>query len=333
MKKNYLLLSALQMALLAGPVTAQTLCISQSQNDDAISLDESVGQSFTINSCGAYLHSFALSKSATTSHTGTAEIFTGESISAGNLKYSQSNVTLSGSGQQTVTFSGGTGTLNVSDAQYTFRFSGYDGGSFDIMDKFASSYSGGHELGDDFFDVNYDLNFRVFTTSSDPLPVELLSFKAWKARSGVSLSWSTASELNNKGFIIERTQNGTAWTDVGFIAGNGTSSIIRSYSFSDPSPLKGMNYYRLKQQDYDGLIKYSPVQAVQIDKLMNPLNLYPNPATEEVYIQTEEAGLVHIMDLTGRISFKRRNAGRKTIPGPAEPGKRTVPADFRITWS
>ncbi|MBP9191370.1 MAG: Cys-Gln thioester bond-forming surface protein, partial [Ignavibacteria bacterium] len=89
------------------------------------------------------------------------------------------------------------------------------------------------------------------------LPVELASFNANVTGRNVDLSWTTSSESNNAGFDIERrSAEGTEWTKVGNVSGNGTSTLIHDYSFTDRNVLTGKYNYRLKQTDYNGNFEY-----------------------------------------------------------------------------
>ena len=103
-----------------------------------------------------------------------------------------------------------------------------------------------------------------------PLPVELTSFTAVAKGRGVELAWKTASELNNKGFEIQRKElNQSAdgsmnqWHGVGFIAGHGTTNAPQSYTFVDNSA-SGTVQYRLKQVDNDGSFEYSNAVEVTV---------------------------------------------------------------------
>jgi len=116
---------------------------------------------------------------------------------------------------------------------------------------------------------------------TDIVPVELISFTASANNSHVELSWSTATELNNHGFEIERSLNGNDFVSVGFVEGNGTTSEIHYYSFTDHPFIDNVKkiYYRLKQLDFDGSFKYSKRVEVEIT---SPLEFtleqnYPNP--------------------------------------------------------
>ena len=118
------------------------------------------------------------------------------------------------------------------------------------------------------------------------IPVELTSFTASVNGNAVQLNWSTASEINNMGFDIERSviSNGVRnlyWEKIGFIEGKGTTTEIQHYSFTDNLTLNhNLNfYYRLKQMDFDGTFTCS--NEIEVD-LSLPQNFsleqnYPNP--------------------------------------------------------
>ncbi|MCW8823012.1 MAG: M28 family peptidase, partial [Ignavibacteriaceae bacterium] len=100
------------------------------------------------------------------------------------------------------------------------------------------------------------------------VPVELLAFTASVNNSAVQLLWSTATELNNKGFEIERSvDDDDNFVTVGFVDGKGNSTEINYYSYSDQPDLNGFRqlYYRLKQVDFDGTFSYSNVVNVNYD--------------------------------------------------------------------
>ena len=111
------------------------------------------------------------------------------------------------------------------------------------------------------------------------LPVELASFTSSVNRNNVNLVWSTASENNNSGFDIERSSNGI-WSKIGNVTGNGTSSVMNNYKFSDLNLASGKYSYRLKQIDYNGNFEYFTLNNEVIigspDKYSLAQN-YPNP--------------------------------------------------------
>ena len=122
-------------------------------------------------------------------------------------------------------------------------------------------------------------------TDNSALPVELASFTASVTNLNTQLKWSTATEVNNYGFDVERRTVSSqlsavsSWAKVGFVNGNGTSNVQHSYSFSDNITESGTYAYRLKQIDNSGTFKYSQETQVTIEvpKVFNLNQNYPNP--------------------------------------------------------
>jgi hypothetical protein len=143
---------------------------------------------------------------------------------------------------------------------------------------------------------------------TDNVPVELSSFSAFALKNGVKLEWVTASELNNNGFEIERSLNTQAdFITIGFVEGNGTTTDINNYSYTDRLELTGIHkiYYRLKQIDYDGTASYSNVVNVDVN-IPNGFVLnqnYPNPfnpSTKISYsIKTDAFVTIKVYDFLG----------------------------------
>lgn len=122
-----------------------------------------------------------------------------------------------------------------------------------------------------------------------PLPITLSNFSATvKSDYSVLLNWITASENNNRGFYIERRQEGTdskqAWETLGFLDGAGTTTTQRSYQFIDKSPRAGLNYYRLQQVDWDGKTSYSYIVKAILEQQPEEIKLYPNPVSDKLYV-------------------------------------------------
>ncbi len=118
-------------------------------------------------------------------------------------------------------------------------------------------------------------------TVTTPVPVELISFNALLKDQTIELNWETATEINNYGFEIERSNERENWEKIGFVNGFGNSNSPKSYSFID-GDVEGGNYqYRLKQIDYDGQFEYSPIVEISFNKsLPKEFALdqnYPNP--------------------------------------------------------
>ena len=136
------------------------------------------------------------------------------------------------------------------------------------------------------------------------LPVEMTNFKAWQSEENVELAWTTASEVNNEGFEIEQKAGDTEWRFLDFMPGSGTSFEEQSYSFLHTAPSRGLNYYRLKQLDFDGGSEYSPVVSVQLAGGSKQLAVSPNPVTSGTlklsFPDTDfESGFLDLFDAKG----------------------------------
>ena len=121
-------------------------------------------------------------------------------------------------------------------------------------------------------------DMSILISGDDAVPVELVSFEATTNGANVNLNWVTASEINNQGFSIERS-SGTEFEVVGYIAGFGTTTESKYYSFNDREVTSGTYTYRLKQIDFDGTFKYSNTVEVEIlaPAEFNLSQNYPNP--------------------------------------------------------
>ncbi len=137
------------------------------------------------------------------------------------------------------------------------------------------------------------------------VPVELTSFVGIAIANTVVLNWATATETNNNGFEIEKSQDGHSWKNIGFITGAGTTSEIQNYNYIDNNPSNGINYYRLTQVDYDGSktiiapiqVNYTGIASFNLEQN------YPNPfnpsTTIKFQIPTNELVQIKLFDVLG----------------------------------
>ncbi len=143
-------------------------------------------------------------------------------------------------------------------------------------------------------------------TACAPLPVTILSFTAQKQGTAALLNWATATEQNTKEFVVEWSTNGQNWQAIGTVEAAGNSNSVLRYSFVHTSPVKGTNYYRLKQTDIDSHYKYTKVVAVKFDNSLT-VAIMPNPVTNNLYINNMPAGsLVKLMAADGRVLLNRK---------------------------
>lgn len=141
------------------------------------------------------------------------------------------------------------------------------------------------------------------------LPISLTSFNITRDGNKLKLEWNTASEQNNDRFEIERSADGITWKAIATIKGNGTSSESHTYQAYDYTPIKGLNFYRIKQYDLDGR---SHVSNVKTFKMFNAnravLSVSPNPARSGInfILENEDAAnvLVVFSDINGKVVYK-----------------------------
>lgn len=136
------------------------------------------------------------------------------------------------------------------------------------------------------------------------LPVTLTTFTAKSMAQHVELNWATASEEDNDYFSVEHSTNGRDFVEIDQILGAGTTFAAQSYSFIHKDAPKGMNYYRLRQVDFDGVFAFSSTQVVELDGT-GEVSVRPTLADTQVTISfEEEVGQntnVEIINLNGQV--------------------------------
>jgi hypothetical protein len=150
----------------------------------------------------------------------------------------------------------------------------------------------------------------AISSNTTTTPVKLVSLKATKVNEDVLVSWTTASELNNRGFNVERSVDGKTFDLVGFVKGSGNSSTTNNYRLEDVDAFAkaGVNklFYRLKQLDNDGKFEYSQVvTVVNENDLSSGIVTYPNPFSDRLSIDIKGAkagnASIQVMDISGRL--------------------------------
>ncbi|RPD48478.1 T9SS C-terminal target domain-containing protein [Hymenobacter sediminis] len=148
---------------------------------------------------------------------------------------------------------------------------------------------------------------------SRPLPVTLTSFTARRqgsASTTVELSWQTAAELQNRGFAVQRSQDGgRTFRDIGFVTGRGTSAQATTYHFTDNAAPTSINYYRLQQQDQDGSVQYSSVVQVAAAATAVTLTAAPVPARDFLtvsYPDPQQRIDLQVLDRNGRVVLREQ---------------------------
>ena len=160
------------------------------------------------------------------------------------------------------------------------------------------------------------------------MPVELSSFTANVISRDVKLNWTTATETNNAGFEIQksevRSQKSDEWTKVGYINGNGTKTTPTNYTFEDKKLNTGKYHYRLKQIDYNGNFEYHNLNGIIEIGVPNKFDIsqnYPNPFNPTTKIDFnlpyDSKVTIKLYDISGRevmtLINEQRTAGYYTV--------------------
>lgn len=164
----------------------------------------------------------------------------------------------------------------------------------------------------------------------DVLPVELLFFRGAPKASDVLLEWATASEQNNDFFEMQRSVDGREFEVLGKVPGAGTHSGLLTYEFTDRSPRTGVNYYRLRQVDFDGAFEYSSIISVKAAGKESGMALYPNPAGEYVEVSlpadwSEGEKELLLRDVSGRVLRKFQYSN---VDGPLRVSTEGLPGGY-----
>ena len=159
-------------------------------------------------------------------------------------------------------------------------------------------------------------NFNAFGVGNKnrALPVELLTFNATPVNNQVNVTWSTATEINNDHFELERSSDAKNFEAIAEVKGAGNSSSLKNYEYNDKFPLSGVSYYRLKQVDFNGKFTFSNIATVHFggaNNDINTLSIEPNPFADMMKLQfsTADAGRaqISIMDLTGKVIYTQNS--------------------------
>lgn len=138
--------------------------------------------------------------------------------------------------------------------------------------------------------------FRVNVVEA-VVPIQLISFEANCTENyEAELSWSTTNEINNDFFLVQKSNDGVEWTDVGTVKAMTVPQETNHYQFIDNSENQGTYYYQLVQYDLDGYFTVYPIASVACDKVVSDIALYPNPAENkiQVFIESKESELLKV---------------------------------------
>lgn len=177
-------------------------------------------------------------------------------------------------------------TNNGSEYKLHKRASNADGntwgGELDYADEATSSsltFSNGNG-------VTSFSQFAINKTTA-VLPIHLLSFNVSPKGTAALIEWETAVEIDNKMFTLEKSKDGVIFSPLSDITPKGSSESGATYTYVDPSPYRGITYYRLKQIGFTGAVDYSSVKQITINALANEVVVYPNPVGNSRMLKVE----------------------------------------------
>ena len=156
----------------------------------------------------------------------------------------------------------------------------------------------------------------IINTAGAPLPISLVDFSAERAGDQVRLRWQTATELNNDYMAVEHSTDGRSFMEIGRVSGAGSTQQPQQYSLVHTEPAAGLNYYRLRQVDYDGQYEYFGPVSVRMASSAAVLRLYPTVTQGQLTLDFTspkiEAGEFLIFNTLGQLQFRISHDGGST---------------------
>jgi len=140
--------------------------------------------------------------------------------------------------------------------------------------------------------------------SNSPLSVELIFLTAESVQDAIQILWTTASELNNSGYSIEKSLDGRTWKTIGWVEGAGNTSQHQEYLFLDENPKAGMNYYRYKQIDFDGEFEFSKIVVAEYNPRDIEIEIFPIPANEFLNVRINDWSRVRELNIIDQNGVK-----------------------------
>ena len=215
----------------------------------------------------------------------------------------ESNIGTLNNGDGTSQISGGKATHNgkkfftANQACWAMQWTAPSSGTTDLQFNFrgnAVNNNGG---------TSGDNGGYISSVGGIALPVKFASFEVFHSQKGVQVNWSTASEINNEAFVVQRSIDNEFYEDIKVVDVSADSRILKNYEYVDTQSPSGALYYRILQRDIDGSIDYSEVRTI-VNLIANvPVRIFPNPvSTPNNSITIEGMGsTIHIHSSDGRL--------------------------------
>ena len=183
------------------------------------------------------------------------------------------------------------------------------GAPTDDLDGSGRPAGGGYDMGAFETQAYINKDFCPFLITL-PLPVELVKFEGYNYKNDNKLIWTTATEINNDYFIVQKSADAKNYTDVGIVNGHGNSNIALEYEFIDESSSFDVTYYRLKQIDFDGKYAFSKIVWIKSNREID-IKIYPNPSKEnfsfDLNESTNEVYTIIYTNITGEAHREKIN--------------------------
>lgn len=183
------------------------------------------------------------------------------------------------------------------------------------------------KVGDDWYKEKHFQDIIDGFGVSSLLPIQLAYFRGSLKESIVHLDWSTEVEINNAYFEIEHSTDGKDFKSIAYLEGAGTSTKALFYDFQHKTPAQGINYYRLKQTDFDEAFSYSDIVSVKYESAYQAsIKVFPNPVLDRFTIthnSEEELTQIQLFSLLGQQLVGRWTKEQATysLPNSLTPGQ------------
>lgn len=183
------------------------------------------------------------------------------------------------------------------------------------------------KIGDDWYKEKHFQDIIDGFGVSSLLPIELAYFRAKLEGTTVELKWGTALEINNAYFEIEHSTNGKDFKSIAYVEGAGTSTKALFYDFQHKAPERGVNYYRLKQTDFDEAFSYSDMVSVKYESTSKAtIKVFPNPVVDRFTIthdSAEELSQIQLFSVLGQqlVAHWKQEQATYHLPSSLIPGQ------------
>ncbi len=137
------------------------------------------------------------------------------------------------------------------------------------------------------------------------MPVEFVHFDVVLSQDArrVLLEWTAVAEFGAAGFEVQRMSATGSWYKIGWLDAKGSVGHVTHYFFEDEHPFSGVNYYRLRQVDFNGAVEYSRVVSIFFEEVLGGVTFYPNPVADKLFVDLlyAEALSYGVYNLAGKL--------------------------------